>query len=126
MQRLDRINDQFAAVLDPFGGRFGTPDCRIHRHPSLQARRTNGAGVVDGAALLFHRIDDQRDFVVLDHVNDMRTPLGYLVHRLHRQAGRLDGMCRTTRRHQLETGQVEMLGDLDGFALGSVDGGGGF
>src|SRR6476661_2334229 len=58
---------------------FRAGDGGVGRDPRRQRRRAYRTRVGDGIALLFDRVDDQRDFVVLDHVDDVRPTLGNLV-----------------------------------------------
>src|SRR3990167_1426878 len=68
----------------------------------LQRITPNGIGVGDRLTT-FGGIDDQRDFVILDHVDHVGTTLGHLVHAPHRQAGRLDHLGCTRRGNHVKT-----------------------
>src|SRR5471030_2594964 len=67
------------------------------------ARRADGARVRDGAALFLDRVDDQDDFVVLDHVDHVQPALDHLVDRRDRNAGggALGGDQREADLHQV-------------------------
>src|SRR5690606_7920606 len=78
----------------------------------LQSVATNGIGVGDRLTAL-GGVDDQGDFVVLDHVDHVRTTLGHLVHATNRQAGGLDHLGGAGGGDHLEAKVDQFLGDAD-------------
>src|SRR5690606_4691939 len=60
-------------------------------HLVLQRIAANGIGVRDRLTT-FGGVDHQTDLVVLDHVDDVRTTFGDLVHPTYRQTGGLDDL----------------------------------
>src|SRR3546814_4745828 len=56
--------------------------------------------------------DLQGDFIILDHVDDVRTSFGYLVDRLHFNAGSTDRCGRTFGRHHREADLDQIPGNL--------------
>src|SRR3990167_1378703 len=100
-------------VLQPAHGLLGTELERLTNRftrrqrggaadSMLQRITPNGIGVGDRLTTL-GGIDDQGDFVILDHIDHMRTPLGHFVHAAHRQAGGLDQLGGTRSGHHVKT-----------------------
>src|SRR5690606_12590876 len=87
LQRIDFEAAATAQVLQAFDGRPGTGDGGKESQARLQGIGADGARVGNGVAALFDGVDDQGDFLVLDHVDDVRTAFGYLVDHLHLEAG---------------------------------------
>ena len=75
---------------------------RVGRHLVGQRRAADRVAVLDRRALFLDRVDDQRDLVVLDHVDDVRAAFGHLVHRRHRHAGGRERRRGAARRDQRE------------------------
>src|SRR3990167_7379797 len=99
-------------ILQPAHGLLGTKlqrltDCRTRRQGGgatdlvLQSVTTNGVRV-SNRLTAFSGVDDQGDFVILDHVDHVRTPFGDLVHATHWQASGLDHLRRAGSRHHFE------------------------
>src|SRR5690606_2186222 len=82
----------------------------------LQGVTTDRVRVSDGLTPL-GGIDDQGNFVVLDHVNHMRTTFGHLVHPAHRQAGCFKHLGGTGGSDYLEAQRNEITRDLNGLFL---------
>ena len=85
---LDRDDAELVHVLHALDRRFGAEDRREGRHARQQRRGADLARIGDRVAALLDRVDDQRDLVVLDHVDDVRPALGHLVDRPHRRCRR--------------------------------------
>src|SRR5688572_11665434 len=59
---------------------------RVQRDAALQRSASNGVGVTHRGALILHGIEYELDIAVLDHVDDMGTPIGHLVDRRDAEA----------------------------------------
>ena len=81
------------------------PEVRIERESVIAWRFLDG-------------VDDQRDLVVLDHVNDVRAALTRdLVHQRHRHAGCLDHRCGPARGNDGEAAAGRWRAISTAFAL---------
>ena len=74
---------------------------------------TDRARVGYRRTLFFHRVDDQHDLAVLDHVHDVRPALGHLVHHADRNPGRFYGTAGAARGDQGEAQCMQFARNLD-------------
>src|SRR5690606_26614491 len=95
---LQRLTDRLST-----GQRGGTADL------VLQSVTTNRVGVSDRLAPL-GGIDYQRDLIILDHIDHMRTALRHLVDPAYRQTGILDQLGCSDGGNDLETKLDQITG----------------
>ena len=75
------------------------------------------ARIGNGVSALFDRVDDQHNFVVLDHVHNVWAAFGHLVHRGTRHACGLNSRSRALGGHQLKALGHQLAGHFDGTHL---------
>src|SRR5882757_5653643 len=92
---------------------------RVVRHPSVDGLAPNRIRLAY-RLLPFRRIDDQVDFVVLDHVHNVRPALPYLVHPAAGNARFLERARRAIGRQYLKPPLDEVTGEPDRARLVAV------
>ena len=102
VQVLQPANFGFAADGHCLTNRVGRRNGGGVEHLVLQGGAANREGIAD-RLLALGGVDDQVHLVVLDHVDDMRTPFQYFIDRLHVQPGLGEHARGAARGHQPET-----------------------
>src|ERR1044071_8383493 len=88
MQVLQAVGLEPLEVLHAGAGRLGARHGSVVGDALGERRGADGARVRDRGARGLDRVDDEAHVAVLDHVDDVRPPLGHLVHRRQRDAVR--------------------------------------
>ena len=90
MQVLQPVHFYGIQVIQSFAGCERAGEGRVVGDALVHRLTADGVGLADGG-LTLRRVHDHREFVVLDHVDDVRPPLAYLV-------GTLAGNARLSDR----------------------------
>src|SRR6267142_1104490 len=88
VQVLEAVGLELREVLHAGARRLGARDGRVIRDAPRQRGGADRARVGGRGACGLNRVHDEAHLAVLDHVDDLRAALGYLVHLLHRDAVR--------------------------------------
>ena len=79
MQALQAVHIDLVHACNALNGGFSTGNRRDGIDTGCQSRCTDRPRIENGIAFFFNRIDDHDDFVIFDHVTDMRASFGNLV-----------------------------------------------
>ena len=96
-------------MLHPGHRRSRASQGGVIRYAELLRRRTNRKRILD-RAFVFDRINDERDFLALDHIHNMRPTLRYFVDDLYGQAFSYQKIRRTAGGTQGETQFQQLAG----------------
>ena len=104
---MQRVGVEAALVAHADRGRARAGNRREIRDAIMQRFAPDRIRIADRALLLDDRVDDQRDLVVLDHVDDVRLSLEHLVDDSDRHARIGQRFRGAARGHELEVELVE-------------------
>ncbi len=114
---MQGVNRDFLQLFHPLDRGKCAGNGGVGRNPRGQCRSADGARVGDGIAALFHRVDHQHDLVALEHVHDIRAPLGDLVDHLHFHPRLGDGGRGSAGSHHAKTHGHQLTRDFNGVRL---------
>ncbi len=110
---MQTIDIDLAHLLHAQTRRARTGERRVIRDFALQCGVANRPGILNRAAIVFHRIHDQADLIIFNHIDNVRTALCDFIHRRYDDSHLSQIARRAARGNELEAKLGKGLGDVD-------------